>query len=193
MRLQDRAAVQAALLLPLLGAILLAQQPQARIRIDTSRAIGEVHPHIFGNFAEHLGRCIYGGIFEEGSPLSDSEGFRKDVLDAVKPLGVSVLRWPGGNFASGYNWMDGIGPRDQRPACAEHARTTPGARWNPIASAPTSFCAIANASAPSPTSASTPGWAASTAPGSGWSTATKRAPPTGPTSAARTAAKSPGT
>src|ERR1022692_1159590 len=121
MRLQDRAAVHAALLLPLLGAILPAQQPQARIRIDTSRAIGEVHPHIFGNFAEHLGRCIYGGIFEEGSPLSDSEGFRKDVLDAVKPLGVSVLRWPGGNFASGYNWMDGIGPRDQRPARPDHA------------------------------------------------------------------------
>src|ERR1019366_5900776 len=168
MRLQDRAAGPAALLLPLLGAILPAQQPQARIRIDTSRAIGEVHPHIFGNFAEHLGRCMYGGIFEEGSPLSDSEGFRKDVLDAVKPLGVSVLRWPGGDFASGYNWMDGSGRR---------ARTTPGARWNPIASAPTSFCAIANASAPSPTSASTPGRGASTAPGSGWSTATKRAPP----------------
>src|SRR5664280_1613297 len=121
MRLQDRAAVYAALLLPLLTALLPAQPPQARIRIDTSRVIGEVHPHIFGNFAEHLGRCIYGGIFEEGSPLSDSEGFRKDVLDAVKPLGVSVLRWPGGNFASGYNWMDGIGPRDQRPARPDHA------------------------------------------------------------------------
>ena len=79
MRLQDRAAGYAALLLPLLGAILTAQQPQARIRIDTNRVIGEVHPHIFGNFAEHLGRCIYGGIFEEGSPLSDSDGFRKEI------------------------------------------------------------------------------------------------------------------
>jgi alpha-N-arabinofuranosidase len=105
----------------LIGAALPAQQPQARIRIDTERVIGEVHPYIFGNFAEHLGRCIYGGIFEEGSPLSDSEGYRKDVIEAVKPLGVSLLRWPGGNFASGYNWMDGIGPRDQRPARPDHA------------------------------------------------------------------------
>jgi alpha-N-arabinofuranosidase len=80
-----------------------------------------VHPHIFGNFAEHLGRCIYGGIFEEGSPLSDADGYRKDVIDAVKPLGVSILRWPGGNFASGYNWTDGVGPRDQRPARPDHA------------------------------------------------------------------------
>ena len=98
-----------------------AQQTQARIKIDTERVIGEVHPYMFGNFAEHLGRCIYGGIFEEGSPLSDPFGFRKDVLEAVKPLGVSVLRWPGGNFASGYNWKDGIGPRDQRPARPDHA------------------------------------------------------------------------
>src|SRR5664280_2524561 len=189
MRLQDRAAVYAALLLPLLTALLPAQPPQARIRIDTSRVIGEVHPHIFGNFAEHLGRCIYGGIFEEGSPLSDSEGFRKDVLDAVKPLGVSVLRWPGATSRPGTTgWM-----ASDRATSGRRARTTPGARWNPIASAPTSFCAIANAPAPSPTSASTPGWAASTAPGSGWSTATKRAPPTGRTSAARTAVKSRGT
>jgi len=98
-----------------------AQAPAAHIRIDTNRVIGEVHPHIFGNFAEHLGRCIYGGIFEEGSPLSDADGYRKDVLEAVKPLGVSILRWPGGNFASGYNWTDGIGPRDQRPARPDHA------------------------------------------------------------------------
>jgi len=100
----------------LLTSAVPAQQPQARIRIDTNRVIGEVSPRLFGNFAEHLGRCIYGGIFEEGSPLSDGDGFRKDVLEAVKPLGVSVLRWPGGNFASGYNWKDGVGPRDQRPA-----------------------------------------------------------------------------
>jgi alpha-N-arabinofuranosidase len=98
-----------------------AQQPQARIKIDTERTIGEVHPHVFGNFAEHLGRCIYGGIFEEGSPLSDAEGFRKDVMEATTRLGVSLLRWPGGNFASGYHWKDGIGPRDQRPARPEHA------------------------------------------------------------------------
>ncbi len=98
-----------------------AQAPQARIKIDTERTIGEVHPHIFGNFAEHLGRCIYGGLFEEGSALSDSDGYRKDVMEAIRGLGVTVLRWPGGNFVSGYNWKDGIGPRNMRPVRAEGA------------------------------------------------------------------------
>jgi alpha-L-arabinofuranosidase len=101
--------------------VLHAQQPTARIKIDTERVIGEVHSHVFGNFAEHLGRCIYGGIYEEGSPLSDADGFRKDVMEATRDLGVTLLRWPGGNFASGYNWKDGIGPRDQRPARPDHA------------------------------------------------------------------------
>jgi alpha-N-arabinofuranosidase len=97
------------------------QQPQARIKIDLDRTIGEVHPHVFGNFAEHLGRCIYGGLFEESSSLSTPEGYRKDVMEAVKGLGVTLLRWPGGNFASGYNWKDGIGPRDLRPVRPDHA------------------------------------------------------------------------
>ena len=83
--------------------------------------IGEVDPFLFGNFAEHLGRCIYGGIFEEGSPLSDPDGYRKDVMDAVRQMGVTVLRWPGGNFASGYFWKEGIGPRDKRPPRRDHA------------------------------------------------------------------------
>lgn len=98
--------------------VVVAQSPgeaDARIKIDTERVVGRVDPALFGNFTEHLGRCIYGGIFEEGSTLSDSAGYRKDVMEAVKNLGVSVLRWPGGNFVSGYNWKDGIGPRDQRP------------------------------------------------------------------------------
>lgn len=98
-----------------------AQQPQARIKIDTDRVIGQVHPHVFGNFAEHLGRCIYGGLYEEGSPLSDADGFRKDVMEAIKGLGVTLLRWPGGNFASGYHWKDGIGPKHLRPARPEGA------------------------------------------------------------------------
>jgi alpha-L-arabinofuranosidase len=97
------------------------QPAPARIKIDTDRVIGEVDPHVFGNFTEQLGRCIYGGIFEEGSPLSDSDGFRKDVMEAARGLGVTILRWPGGNFASGYNWEDGIGPRDQRPARRDDA------------------------------------------------------------------------
>ena len=98
-----------------------AQSRPAVIKIDTDRVIGEVDPHLFGNFTEHLGRCIYGGIFEEGSPLADDDGFRKDVLTAIQGLGVTMLRWPGGNFASGYNWMDGIGPRDRRPARRDDA------------------------------------------------------------------------
>jgi len=79
-----------------------AAEPAARIKIDTERVIGEVHPHLFGNFAEHLGRCIYGGIFEEGSSLSDGEGYRKDVMEATRSLGVTLLRWPGGNFVSAW-------------------------------------------------------------------------------------------
>src|SRR5215510_9763176 len=92
-----------------------AQAPEARIKVDIDRTIGEVSPHLFGNFAEHLGRMIYGGIYEEGSRLSDADGYRTDVMEAVRQLGVSILRWPGGNFVSGYNWKDGIGPKDQRP------------------------------------------------------------------------------
>ena len=104
-----------------------AQTPAARIKIDIDRQIGEVDPLLFGNFAEHLGRMIYGGIYDEGNPLSDADGYRKDVMDAVKRLGVSILRYPGGNFSSGYNWTDGIGPKDQRPTRVELA-------WNDLES-----------------------------------------------------------
>ncbi|MGH9663692.1 MAG: alpha-N-arabinofuranosidase, partial [Bryobacteraceae bacterium] len=69
----------------------------ARVKIDTERVISDIDQKIYGNFAEHLGRCIDGGIFEEKSPLSDSEGYRKDVLEAAKQLNVTLLRWPGGN------------------------------------------------------------------------------------------------
>ena len=87
----------------------------AKIKIDLDREIGRVDRKLFGGFIEHLGRCIYGGIYEEGSPLSDAQGYRADVLEAVRALRVPVLRWPGGNFVSGYHWQDGIGPREQRP------------------------------------------------------------------------------
>jgi alpha-N-arabinofuranosidase len=93
----------------------------ARLKIDTERAIGDIDPKLYGNFVEHLGRCIEGGIFEENSPISDANGYRKDVLDAVRKLNVTLLRWPGGNFSSNYHWMDGIGPRDQRPPRLEMA------------------------------------------------------------------------
>ena len=105
-------------MLPMAGApYILRGQPaalRARVKIDTERVIGDIDPMLYGNFIEHLGRCIDGGIFEEKSPLSDANGFRKDVLEAVRKLNVTLLRWPGGNFSSNYNWRDGIGPRDQR-------------------------------------------------------------------------------
>jgi len=88
---------------------------KARIKIDVERQVGEIDPKIYGNFIEHLGRCIYGGIYEPASPHADEEGFRKDVLQAAKELNVTILRWPGGNFVSGYHWEDGIGPREKRP------------------------------------------------------------------------------
>src|SRR5438132_11605663 len=94
---------------------------KARIKIDTERVIGEIDPKLYGNFIEHLGRCIDGGIFEERSSLSDASGFRKDVLEAARKLNVTLLRWPGGNFSSNYRWMDGIGPRDKRPPRLEMA------------------------------------------------------------------------
>lgn len=87
----------------------------ALIKVDPGRRIGEVDPRIYGGFIEHLGRCIYGGIFEEGSPLSDERGFRRDVLGALDRLALTSLRWPGGLFANGYHWEDGIGPRESRP------------------------------------------------------------------------------
>jgi alpha-L-arabinofuranosidase len=87
----------------------------ARIDVDLDRVLGTVDRRIFGAFVEHLGRCIYGGIFEPGSPLSDARGFRTDVLDAARALRPPLLRWPGGNFVSGYHWVDGIGPAAERP------------------------------------------------------------------------------
>ncbi|MFC1534391.1 alpha-N-arabinofuranosidase [Thermodesulfobacteriota bacterium] len=87
-----------------------------KIKIDTGRVIGVIDRNIFGGFAEHLGRCIYGGIYEEGSHLADEHGLRTDVLNALRRLRFPIIRYPGGNFASGYRWMDGIGPLSERPA-----------------------------------------------------------------------------
>lgn len=86
----------------------------ARIKIDIDRTIGEVDKHIYGNFVEHLGRCVYGGVYEPGSNLSDQKGFRKDVMAAVKDLNPTIVRYPGGNFVSNYNWLDGVGPKAER-------------------------------------------------------------------------------
>lgn len=92
-----------------------AQPLKAKIKIDIERKLGVIDPLLYGNFTEHLGRCIYGGIYDPTSKTADAQGFRKDVMDATRSLKTSILRWPGGNFVSGYNWMDGIGPRNLRP------------------------------------------------------------------------------
>jgi alpha-N-arabinofuranosidase len=92
-----------------------------RIAVDASRPLGQLDPKVFGGFIEHLGRCIYGGIYDEGSALADERGFRKDVLALLRDLRVGVLRWPGGNFVSNYHWADGIGPADNRPRRADLA------------------------------------------------------------------------
>jgi len=85
-------------------------QQTAKIKIDPDRTIGEISPLIYGNFVEHLGRCVYGGVYDPDSPLADEDGFRKDVLEAAKDLNVTITRYPGGNFVSNYHWEDGVGP-----------------------------------------------------------------------------------
>lgn len=87
----------------------------AHTKIDMERKVGEIDKLIYGNFVEHLGRCIYGGLYEPGSSLSNEQGFRTDVLKATKELNTTIVRWPGGNFVSGYHWEDGIGPKENRP------------------------------------------------------------------------------
>jgi alpha-N-arabinofuranosidase len=93
----------------------------SQIAIDPARPVGAIDRRLFGGFVEHLGHCVYGGLYEEGSPLSDERGFRTDVLGLLRALRPAVLRWPGGNFASNYHWQDGIGPKDARPRRPELA------------------------------------------------------------------------
>lgn len=83
--------------------------------------IGDISPRLFGSFVEHLGRAVYGGIYEPGHETADDMGFRTDVLELVKRLGVPIVRYPGGNFVSGYDWEDGIGDKSKRPRRAELA------------------------------------------------------------------------
>ncbi|MBT1180326.1 alpha-N-arabinofuranosidase [Bifidobacterium vespertilionis] len=87
----------------------------ARLVVDDDFELAPVNPRLFGSFVEHLGRCVYGGIYEPGHPTADEDGFRQDVIDLVRELGVTTVRYPGGNFVSGYRWEDGVGPKDQRP------------------------------------------------------------------------------
>lgn len=91
------------------------QTDTARIYIDTKRVISEISPLLFSGFAEHMGRCIYEGIYDPESPNADDNGLRRDVVAALRELNLRSMRYPGGNFLSGYHWEDGIGPKDQRP------------------------------------------------------------------------------
>jgi len=86
-----------------------------RIKVDPERVMSSIDRNIFGGFAEHLGRCIYGGIYDPGSPLANEYGLRIDVLQSLRRLQMPIIRYPGGNFASGYRWMDGVGPKEERP------------------------------------------------------------------------------
>ncbi|RZU31630.1 alpha-N-arabinofuranosidase [Blastococcus saxobsidens] len=88
---------------------------RARLTVDPGRPVGPVSRRLFGAFVEHMGRGVYGGIHEPGHPQADEEGFRGDVIDLVREMGVTTVRYPGGNFVSGFRWEDGVGPRDQRP------------------------------------------------------------------------------
>lgn len=95
--------------------------PTATIYLDSQRSIAPISPLLFGGFAEHMGRCVYEGMYDPASPLSDARGFRRDVIDALRDQGYTTVRYPGGNFLSGYNWLDGVGPKDKRPRRRELA------------------------------------------------------------------------
>jgi alpha-N-arabinofuranosidase len=98
---------------------------KAKVIFDRNFTIGDVDRRLFGSFVEHLGRCMYGGIYQPDHETADSKGFRSDVKDLVKEVGVTGVRYPGGNFVSGYDWKDGIGPKENRPHKKDMA-------WNAI-------------------------------------------------------------
>ncbi len=93
----------------------------AQILLDSNRTIAPISPLLFSGFAEHMGRCVYEGMYEPGSPRADARGFRLDVIEALRDQGYTSVRYPGGNFLSGYNWLDGVGPVAQRPRRRELA------------------------------------------------------------------------
>ena len=88
---------------------------RAEVHLHTEHRIAPVDERIFGGFLEHLGRAVYEGVFDPGSPRSDDRGFRLDVIEALKPLRMPVVRYPGGNFVSSHRWRDAVGPRHERP------------------------------------------------------------------------------
>ena len=93
----------------------MSKRSTARFTLDPAFTVGEVDPRLFGSFVEHLGRCVYTGIYEPGHPTANDDGFRLDVVELVRELGSTTIRYPGGNFVSGFRWEDSVGPRGQRP------------------------------------------------------------------------------
>jgi alpha-L-arabinofuranosidase len=87
----------------------------SRLIVDRDFVLSELDRRLFGSFVEHMGRCVYTGIYEPGHPTADERGFRRDVIELVRELGPTIVRYPGGNFMSGYNWEDGVGPKKDRP------------------------------------------------------------------------------
>ena len=90
-------------------------RPTAQILLDSNRTIAEISPLLFGGFAEHMGRCVYEGMYEPKSKHADGQGLRRDVLAALRAQKYTTIRYPGGNFLSGYNWLDGVGPKAPAP------------------------------------------------------------------------------
>ena len=88
---------------------------KTKIFADSNLVIGEISPRLYGSFIEHLGRAVYEGIYEPDHPTADENGFRRDVIGLIRDLNVPIVRYPGGNFLSGYDWRDGVGPRGSRP------------------------------------------------------------------------------
>src|SRR5579871_3190069 len=99
-------------------------QNVTRVVIDSGRQIAPIDRHLFGSFLEQLGRAIYEGIYDPGSRFADANGFRTDVMREIHDLGVPIIRYPGGNFVSGYHWLDGVGPKNKRPAVLDRAWNT---------------------------------------------------------------------
>lgn len=104
-----------------ISAEVFSMAKKAKMIIDKAYKVSEVDKRIYGSFIEHLGRAVYDGLYQPGNPLSDEDGFRKDVMEMVKELDVPIIRYPGGNFVSSFVWEDSVGPVDQRPARLELA------------------------------------------------------------------------
>ncbi|MBE6357550.1 MAG: alpha-N-arabinofuranosidase [Lentisphaerae bacterium] len=98
---------------------------QGKLTVNRMFTVGEAEKNLFGGFVEHMGRCVYNGLYEPSHPAADEDGFRKDVIDLIRELDMPVTRYPGGNFVSGYDWKDGIGEVSRRPLRAEYA-------WNAL-------------------------------------------------------------